>query len=326
MQNQNPLPSGLIQGNLSGYAFYEASDTAIESKIEAVRAAIAKPFTEPDALTVRRGWRLTERYFFLFDAVSLAKFIDEFDCYSYHCLSGASYVFMTETEADSAKRESVISDRRNELIRTLKVAARKGSDIFFSGADLLADGPGSAEDYKNSVWLAIGALSVWLVRQSDLPSEWVPSSIFHWVADNAPAGKGGDVPAGVQASEEPDPAPAKAAVPDDLHPAVVPGRGDATPKVVCEFNDRNELVALSVNGRHITTGGRFSWAARLIDTLSKSSGQKMLKTHFDRIHPDVRGKAKQQLGDRIGWNVLPTVYNDDGDSIELTDAISVKRV
>jgi hypothetical protein len=191
LNNKAPLPDGLMRSNFIGYAFYTAPDSVIQSKIEIIQASINRRSTPEDVLTAHRGWEMTGRYFFFYDAVNIVNFIVEFDHYSYRCLSGKSHAFMTETENDSAARDLEIAKRRDELILALKKAAREKSDIFFAGAESVADDSVDGGDCKNIawkhlVWLDIKKLSFWFVQQSDLPVEWIPFPIRAWVKDHAP--------------------------------------------------------------------------------------------------------------------------------------------
>jgi hypothetical protein len=316
-----PLPPGVVSAGISGiagFALFAAEANVIQDKINKVREAMYMPFPE-DGLVMPRAWQITERIFFLFDVISLPEFLDRFDTHSSWCLLSQAAA-MTESEDQAAVRKQAEHERRDALIRALQKAADERHVMFFAdGWKLLADRSADPRAWAGA-WLKTKEFAAWLVRDSGIPTGWIPLVIRRWTKDNmpAPAAPGAAAPGAVQA------APASGEG-KDVQAGGKEAGGDDKAKVVFEFNDKNKLIALFVNGQCKDTSGRFSWAARLIDTLSKSSGRRMLKTHFDKIHPGVRSKAKQQLGDKIGWNVLPTVYKDDKDSIELTEAISVKR-
>jgi hypothetical protein len=91
------------------------------------------------------------------------------------------------------------------------------------------------------------------------------------------------------------------------------------------FDTANRLLQLSIDGKPMSPTGRFADGAKLLLALWNAPDHKLAKTAFDKIHPDVRAKGKQQLREIVGPTVFKSVFQDDvhGGHMWLTDAVFV---
>lgn len=196
--------AGFIPHYIIGYGWYAEDDEGLKQKLDAVQNVFNTGDEAPLHDPIRQiGWYFQQKYFFLFDVVTLEKFLFDFDSYSEKCLrpqsEDARKLEMLGFRNEAIKRqrqvrESEIIARREELVKAMRDAAIQQKDFFCAGRQFIADASVSDALFCR-VFLDIKRLCRWLIYESGLDQEWIPFPIRDWVRDeNVPVTGPSDIP------------------------------------------------------------------------------------------------------------------------------------